>query len=80
MKVKVRTSMSDAELLVAAMNKKLGTQYTAYDYLAWESGQQTDGAEAFAKSVEQYVGKFPYAAVSFIARLRNRFVHALKRN
>jgi hypothetical protein len=65
--MKITIPTKTTEEAVNAINKKLGTHYTVFDYAAWESGIDNEGTRRFASSVEQYVGSFQYGVVTRLA-------------
>lgn len=63
MKISISTEPSNQEA-VDAINKKLGTSFTVFDYHAWESGQTGGNTQEFADAVKAYTGSTAYNAVS----------------
>lgn len=67
MKIQVSLSTVSNQEAVDAINKKLGTKFTVFDYNAWEKGAQTEAAAEFAKAVEKFVGTPAYKLTSKLA-------------
>ena len=79
MKIRIALfSSKTSQEAVDAINKKLGTTYTVFDYNAWESGMDTEGSKQFAKSVEKYVGSTKYKIVTALALVALKLKHLIK--
>lgn len=65
--MKISISGSSTQDAVNAINAKLGTDYTVFDYAAWESGMDTEGSREFAAAVEKYIGGAEYRMVTTLA-------------
>lgn len=71
------SSVSNGEA-VKSINAKLGTNFTVFDYHAWESGEDNAGTRKFAKAVEKYVGSPSYRIVTFLAIMSNKIKNRFK--
>ncbi len=73
MRISISSLPSNQEA-VDAINSKLGTKFTVFDYKAWENGT---GSPEFEKAVSDYVGNklFKVATSLFIAmhRIKRKF-------
>jgi hypothetical protein len=59
---------SDADA-VAAINQKLGTDFTAADYARWDRGGNSRRSQEFDEAVQKYVGATKFNAVGTLASL-----------